>query len=626
MKKYILLSALLVIMIFLGPRCSEDFLTPKPLSFYAPESTFIDAAGLNAALIGCLENLRGEYYQNMSPFVSELIFSDQGVSGTTDKTGVHMDLPAQMLPDEDMTRGDNTQLGQYWDTRGYNRIQYANIVINRIDIAHWASTEERNNILGKAYFHRANVYYRMVHQYGDVPLILEEIMQPRLDFYTCTRESILQKCKKDLEFAAQWVYDDCPIGDVNKATVNHLLTKVNLSLGEFDDAIASASDIINDGRYALMTVRFGIDKDDPTHDVTWDLHQEANKALQENKERIFLFVADESLTEDGASDRIRIMRNALPYWGGAGKIKTPSGLPGTTDTPLGRKVGGYPVEIDLVTPYGRGVAFSRTSPWAEHELWDDPKDQRHKYPNWMTMENLVYNHPGLKAAGDPYYGQPLQKYDAAGGILCTDTIRSWFDWPHYKMYIADPTDITPDGGHGDWYCYRLAETYLCRAEAYFWKGDLTNAAADLNAVRTRAGCDPYAPAQINIGTILDERARELYYEEMRNVELTRVAFILALTGKTCYNGKTYSLANFSSDNFWYDRIIEKNKFYSENVVAPFYTFRVAPWIVLWPIPAEAINANTLGHINQNEGYPGAENNIIPMKWVDGPGEGEIVEQ
>ena len=40
----------------------------------------------------------------------------------------------------------------------------------------------------------------------------------------------------------------------------------------------------------------------------------------------------------------------------------------------------------------------------------------------------------------------------------------------------------------------------------------------------------------------------------------------------------------------------------------------------------AINANSLGHINQNTGYPGTDSNIPPLKWVDGPGEGEIVEQ
>ncbi len=625
MKKYSIITFLIVIMAFLSTHCSEDFLKPKPLSFYAPENTFVDANGLNSALIACLRNARHEIYGDSPQFISEGIFSDIAVEGTTDKTGVHMDMPLQILPDENMDWSDRTKLGRYW-TEGYNRIKYANVVINRIDVAEWDSQEERNNILGKAYFHRANVYYRLVHQHGDVPLILEEIMEPRLDFYTCTRESILQKIKKDLDFAAQWVYDECPVGDINKAAVNHLLTKVNLSLGLFDAAIASSSAVINDGIHFLMTSRFGIDKDDPTHDLIWDLHQEMNKSTAENTEKIWNFVCEENLTEDGASERISIMRQAVPYWGGAGKNKTPTGQTGTTDQPLGATVGGYPVEVDQVAMYGRGIGRFRPSDWVQYALWDDPNDMRHKYPNWITMEDLVYNNPVLKAIGDPYYLAHCQLYDAGGGILCTDTIRSWFNWPAYKLFIADPTDRTPDGGNGDWYSFRLAETYLLRAEAYFWKGDLTSAAADLNAVRTRAGAAAYAPAEINMGTILDERARELYYEEPRKTELTRVAYIFALTGKQAENGKTYTLANIGTDNYWYDRIIEKNRFYREEVRAPFYNYRIAPYIILWPVPAAAINANTLGHINQNYGYPGYDTNITPMKWVDGPGEGSIVDQ
>ncbi|NSW94769.1 MAG: RagB/SusD family nutrient uptake outer membrane protein, partial [Bacteroidales bacterium] len=214
MKKFKIISLIILIQVVLGISCSEDFLTPKPLSFYAPENTFVDANGLNAALIACLRNARHEMYEDTPPFISEGIFADIAVEGTTDKTGIHMDMPAVILPDANMDYGDVTKLGRYW-TEGYNRIKYANVVINRIDVATWKSQEERNNVLGKAYFHRANVYYRLVHQHGDVPLILTEIMEPKLDFYSCTRESILQKCKKDLEFAAQWVYADCPIGDIN---------------------------------------------------------------------------------------------------------------------------------------------------------------------------------------------------------------------------------------------------------------------------------------------------------------------------------------------------------------------------------------------------------------------------
>ncbi len=625
MKKILLSIALMTTLIFIGPGCSEDFLKPEPLSFYAPENTFIDAAGFNAALIACLRNARHEMYGDTPPFISEGIFSDIAVEGTTDKTGIHMDMPAVILPDANLSYGDVTKLGNYW-TEAYNRIKYANVVISRIDNAEWKSDAERNNILGKAYFHRANVYYRLVHQFGDVPLILEEITQPRLDFYSCTRESILSKCKKDLEFAAQWVEEIAPIGDINKAAVNHLLTKVNMSLLEFDDAIASASAVINDGIHALMTTRFGSYKNDPTRDIIWDLHQEENKALAENTETIWLYVCSETMTEDGASVKLRVMRQAVPYWGGAGKIKTPTGQTGTTDQPGGALVGGYPVEIDQVATYGRGIGRLRPSPWYQHDLWDDPNDMRHKYPNWMRMEDLVYNVPGLKANGDPYYNQNLQLYDSEGGILCTDTIRSWFDWPHYKLYIIDPTDNTPDGGYGDWYEMRLAETYLLRSEAYFWNDQPEQAADDLNAVRTRAGCAPYTTDQINIGTILDERARELYYEEKRKTELTRIAYIYAKTGKTCYNGKTYNMTNFGTDNFWYDRVIEKNVFYRDNVRAPFYNYRIAPYLVLWPVLSSAINANSLGHINQNYGYPGYESNVTPWKWVDGEGEGSIVEQ
>ena len=35
--------------------------------------------------------------------------------------------------------------------------------------------------------------------------------------------------------------------------------------------------------------------------------------------------------------------------------------------------------------------------------------------------------------------------------------------------------------------------------------------------------------------------------------------------------------------------------------------------MLWPVPYNAITTNTGGVINQNIGYPGAENNITPLK-------------
>ena len=153
MKKYSIVSIFTVIMVFLTIRCSEDFLELKPLSIYAPENTFTNPAALNSALIACLRNARHEYYGDSPMFISEGIFSDIAVEGTTDKTGVHMDMPAQILPAENMDNTDRTKLGRYW-TEGYKRIKYANTVVSRIDYPEWESEAQRNHILGKAYFHR----------------------------------------------------------------------------------------------------------------------------------------------------------------------------------------------------------------------------------------------------------------------------------------------------------------------------------------------------------------------------------------------------------------------------------------------------------------------------------------
>ena len=65
-------------------------------------------------------------------------------------------------------------------------------------------------------------------------------------------------------------------------------------------------------------------------------------------------------------------------------------------------------------------------------------------------------------------------------------------------------------------------------ECYYWKDQLQEVANMLNVVRhERAGAEPLNGSEINIGAILAERARELYYEECRHIELVRI-FIFML--------------------------------------------------------------------------------------------------
>ncbi|GAB3359166.1 hypothetical protein GCM10027566_24520 [Arachidicoccus ginsenosidivorans] len=592
--------------------CKKDYLDSKPLSFYTPSSTYNTAEGLKGALVACERNLRYNWSGDGAPEITQLTFSDIAVDGTDDKSGPAQNMDLQITPDAINSSNDNADHNRifYFWHQGYADIKYANTVITYIDEPKWDTTDQtqlatRNDLLGQAYFHRSFRYYELTNEFGDVPWVGKLYNEPKLDFQTVDRTVILKQIQSDMQFAVKWVTDEGKAkGEVTKGACQHLLAKIDLALGDFDGAIKAATDLIDGGNYHLMTERFGQDASDGSKNVIWDLHQSGNKDIAVNKEALMLVIDKPDM--DGKFDGgTQIMRQTLPYLGG-GKIKTPMGNKGLSD-----KVD-IPFSFSAVT--GRGIGRCRPSWYAEKAIWADAgNDLRHAPGNWMKMEDFVYNEPSLKGK-DPYYGKNLQLYEG-NTILCSDTLREWFEFPFYKLYIADDINTPPRGGNGDWYVFRLAETYLVRAEAYFWKGELTEAAADINVVRQRAKATPIKAADVTIATILDERARELYYEEERKVELTRIAYIFAQLGKS-YKGHTYSKTSFSTSNFWYDRVMECNNFYRNNTVTPHGDmYKISPYQVLWPVPQSAIDANTGAHINQNQGYSGAENNVAALTSI-----------
>ncbi|MDR1090244.1 MAG: RagB/SusD family nutrient uptake outer membrane protein [Prevotella sp.] len=594
--------------------CGADFLEPKPLSFFSPNNVFHDAEGFMSVIRACDEKVRSEFYTNgdRSFFADEYIYSDVAVEGLSDQASCIQDIIQKITPSAALNI-ENCRIGWFWQS-AYQRIKYTNVVLSRIDDVELSDEKEKNKIKGMAYFHRAYAYYRLVNLFGDVPFLGQELTEPKVDYASTKRDVILRKMKKDMELAVQWCTDGMDRGDVTKGACLHLLTKINLALGEFDDAISSASALIDGGVYSLMTEPFGSipEEEGPflrdlgvvRDDVVSQLHWQENKAIAENKEVLYMAVSREDLT--GSRVNTYSMRLCLPWWSrtAANQLYTPDGKRGMSD--------GADNEFDLVKTFGRGIGRVRGTKYHTQDIWDDANDLRHKKYNWMEMEYMVYNNPDIKE-DSPYYGQPLRKFNDDGSVLTSDSINCWYGWPHYKLYTLDPRTPQARGGAADWYIFRLAETYLLRAEAYWWKNQLSEAMSDVNAVRTRAKCLPYTnTAGFNIGTILDERARELFYEEPRRTELTRIAFIFAKTGKE-FNGQSYSLNNIGTKNFYFDWVNEKNDFYNKGIKSnsgQFYT--LGTWHILWPVPQTTISANTKGIINQNYGYAGYENNIEPL--------------
>ncbi|MBA2249746.1 MAG: RagB/SusD family nutrient uptake outer membrane protein [Chitinophagaceae bacterium] len=140
-----------------------------------------------------------------------------------------------------------------------------------------------------------------------------------------------------------------------------------------------------------------------------------------------------------------------------------------------------------------------------------------------TTKNLVNLFPDLTGTIDKraQFYTPGQKLEINSETVFTDGIA-----------VTKYRNKTRDGGNGssqdfsdiDFPIFRLAEMYLIYAEATLrgGGGDNTTALNYVNLLRTRAyGSTSGNVASINLDFLLDERARELYWEGFRRTDLIR---------------------------------------------------------------------------------------------------------
>lgn len=135
-----------------------------------------------------------------------------------------------------------------------------------------------------------------------------------------------------------------------------------------------------------------------------------------------------------------------------------------------------------------------------------------------------------------------------------------------------PTNYNAAFACTDFPIFRLADAYLMRAEAKFRTGNST-AYEDINMVRERAfGNSEHniAAGDVTAELILDERAREFYYEAQRRTDLVRFGQFSNGTYKWQWKGNT--MEGSATDSH----------------------------LDIFPIPGDEISSNP--NINQNQGY------------------------
>jgi len=285
----------------------------------------------------------------------------------------------------------------------------------------------------------------------------------------------------------------------------------------------------------LMYDRFGSMTDKPGN-VYWDLFRMGNQDRSGgNKENIFAWQFEFDV--DGGA-QLAVERAWGPF---LERLKSPDNKQAILKDEF----------------LGRPVVFIRITPWVETGMWDDfDNDIRNSEENVQRV--FLVNNPE-----SAHFGEPIAATDA-------NYVRNLF--PYYKKFThphGHPQGYDTGGRiYNDWYVFRVAGVYLLRAEAYLGKGDNTNAAADINVIRSRAGASMVAPGDVDLDYILDERARELLGEEYRRITLSRMG-----------------------------KLVERTKLHNA-VSGP----TIQPFNRLLPIPQVEIDANKEAELAQNPGY------------------------
>lgn len=521
--------------------CKEEILNETPPDFLSADVVLVNKAGFDTYMTGLHQGLREWFFgvnnhsQNFFDFNYSADLSTSGDAGVV----TFKDFRTWLTPAQAFVT-------YHWNSAYQKIIPRANTIIDYAQrpTAVWKDEAEKNAAIAEARFFRAYAYNILAKLYGGVPIVEQVASEPKLDYTRATRQQVYEFAAKDLEFASQWLpKSTTQDGRVVKAAADHLLAEVYISLGQFDKSIASATTLINDGQYQLMTSRFGKYANQPG-DVFSDLFKDnnQNRNTSGNKETIWS-LQFEYLTPGGTTPSTSNF--TIRAWGPRYfNIKDPDGKSGMV----------------IVDSLLRPVGWLRGTNLFNYFIWSDRNDIRNSRYN--IRRDFYYNDPSSK-----YFGQKVivTPESIAKGYI--DTL--YFYYPYIRKIEGEALAGAASGQvFKEFYLMRLAETYLLRAEAYLMKGDKQRAADDINVVRSRAKAKAVAASDVSLDYILDERGRELIIEEPRYMTLSRM-------GKVVERIRKYNFRNANN-------IEEKHG--------------------LFPIPQSFIDANFGDKIEQNPGY------------------------
>jgi len=573
--------------------CDDNsFLEENPKYFYTTENAFSTAAQVDQVLVACYSHIRTMYCMTEE---NTTAFAFRAGNGT-DMFDVATIRRGNRFNDYGILNSENSVFYTNY-SHWYQLIYKANLALYAAELPQisWDSAADKAYAEAQARFFRAWAYRNLGELYGGVPIVTEISTTPRYDFKRSTRLETYQFAIDELEA----IINDLPEttstqGRLVRGAAQHTLCQLYLDKGlaienggsgdaqaAYKKAIEYGNAVIDGSTYKLMTQRFGSRKtENPTYyfanstadqtsdhlytkagvntegNVIWDLFQEGNQNYQEgNKEAIWVSEIDYTAykTEDGSS-KLGYSRQFGPVFRDPmSKVCT-----GTLED-----VGGRGIVQVMPTMYTRDVVYDG------------------KYATDLRNSEAALRRTFVgNVASNEYYGKVIPwsvLYRDGQGTDAVNAAKTQV-FPVSCKIATDKYTGLSDGENRsnlfrDEYLIRLPETILLRAEAKMRSGDKSGAAADINLLRARAQCSYMVTAgDVNVDLILDERARELVYEETRWNTLLRM-------------GGTVAVDRIKKYAYWDDPRTTLTTNFN-----------------LWPIPQTIIDTNKDVKIDQNPGW------------------------